>query len=289
VSPSPVILTAANWQAGVNATVIALDDDVADGTQTCVIQVGPTTSADPNYDDQTPGSVSVTVLDNDSVFVVYLPSAVHNWPPLPQAPVLNPIDNADGDGAYTIRWGAVPGADLYLLQQATQSSFSDAVQIYAGTATSHAVSGRGAARYYYRVRARNEWGDGNWSTTRWVDVLWEAEPNDQAASQANGPLVSGLTYYGVFPSGADVQDYFYIDLPAAHAVELWLTNIPVGQDYDLVLRDALLQTKGSSAQVGNTNEHIMSGVLPAGRYYIQVYNWGSGGSSQPYHLRVVYQ
>ena len=74
--------------------------------------------------------------------------------------------------------------------------------------------------------------------------MWEGEPNDQAPSQANGPLVSGLTYYGVFPSGADVQDYYYIDLSAAHAVELWLTNIPAGQDYNLVLRNALLQTVG---------------------------------------------
>ena len=56
-----------------------------------------------------------------------------------------------------------------------------------------------------------------------------------------------------------------------------------------MLRDALLQTVGYSAQVGNTNEQITTGVLPAGRYYIQVFNFGSGGSTQPYHLRAVYQ
>ena len=120
-------------------------------------------------------------------------------------------------------------------------------------------------------------------------MLWEAEPNDQALSQANGPLVSGLTYYGLFPNAADVQDYFYVDLPAAHAVELWLTNIPLGQDYSLVLRNAALQTVGYSAQPGNTDEYIQTGVLPAGRYYVQVYNASSGGSIQPYHLRVIYE
>jgi hypothetical protein len=29
--------------------------------------------------------------------------------------------------------------------------------------------------------------------------------------------------------------------------------------------------------------------VPAGRYYIQVYHYSSGGSTQAYHLRVVYQ
>jgi hypothetical protein len=288
VSPSPVALTAANWSGGVQATVIAVDDGVADGTQTCLIQVGPTTSADPNYDARSPGGVTVTVLDR-AVYVVYLPAAVRGWPPVPRAPVLDPIGNADGDGTYPIGWSAVPDVDSYMLQQATQSSFANAVEIYAGTARSHTVTGRGPGRYYYRVRARNEWGDGKWSTAQWVDVLWEAEPNDQALTQANGPLVSGLTYYGVFLDGSDVQDYFYVDLPAAHTVEMWLTNIAGGQDYNLVLRDTSLQAVGYSAQAGNTDEHIKTGVVPAGRYYIQVYHYSSGGSTRAYHLRIVHE
>jgi hypothetical protein len=108
-------------------------------------------------------------------------------------------------------------------------------------------------------------------------------------TQANGPLTSGSTYYGIFPSPTDPKDYFYFDLPAAHTIELWLTHIPAGQDYNLVLRDASLAEKGYSANPGTADEHILTGVLPAGRYYIQVFNYSGPGSAQPYYLRGMWQ
>jgi len=118
---------------------------------------------------------------------------------------------------------------------------------------------------------------------------WEIEPNDDALTQANGPIVSGLTYYGQFPSTADEKDYFYFDLTTEHTVELWLTNIGSGHDYNLVLRDANLDEVGYSGEPGSANEHIPPDILPAGWYYIQVYNYGQTGSTQEYHLRVVFE
>lgn len=37
---------------------------------------------------------------------VHLPLILHNYPPIPAAPVLNEIANADGDGNYTVSWNA---------------------------------------------------------------------------------------------------------------------------------------------------------------------------------------
>ena len=43
-------------------------------------------------------------------------------PPLP-APVLAPVDNADGDGAYTLAWNAVDGAASYRLEEIGAGGF----------------------------------------------------------------------------------------------------------------------------------------------------------------------
>ncbi len=196
-----------------------------------------------------------------------------------------PGDNAD----CTVSWNAAYLTETYVLQEATDSDFSDATVIYTGAATSHIVASRGIARYYYRIKAHNSWGDSGWSNVQSVDVFWEAEPNEDALTQANGPVVSGLIYYGVFPGAADLKDYFYFDLPAAHTVELWLTNIQAGHNYDLTLRDANTDTVQHSGELGNADEHILTGVLLSGRYYIHVSNASGTGSTQPYHLRVVYQ
>jgi hypothetical protein len=121
------------------------------------------------------------------------------------------------------------------------------------------------------------------------DGFWETEPNNTAAI-ANGPLRSDFVCYGTFPSASDANDYYYFDLAAAHTIELWLTNIQAGRNYDVVLRDENLVIRGYSANLGSSDEYIKTGAaLDPGRYYIQVYNRDLSASSQEYHLRVVYE
>ena len=115
----------------------------------------------------------------------------------------------------------------------------------------------------------------------------EIEPNDDAKTQANGPIISGQTYLGKLPPG-DSKDYFYIDLQETHTIEIWLNNIPAGQDYDLVLYDANLTQLALSNDIGDSNEYILSDALQPGRYYIQAWNAGDG-SSEAYHLKAVYR
>jgi hypothetical protein len=101
---------------------------------------------------------------------VYLPIVVKHYPPIPGTPVLHAIDNSDGDGDYTVSWGAATGADTYTLQEDDNSSFSSPVTAYSGAGTSTAISGKSTGTYYYRVRASNAWGDSGWSNTRGVTV-----------------------------------------------------------------------------------------------------------------------
>jgi hypothetical protein len=216
---------------------------------------------------------------------LYLPMAYRFWP-LPEPLTLLPIDNPDGDGTYTVRWKPKADAQIYYLQEATNSLFVGAKTVFEGVATSFEVTGRGAARYFYRVRADTVDGDpSGWSNVEWVDVLWEHEPNDDALTQANGPIVSGLTYYGTFPVLDDRVDHFFFDMPSAKRVDLFLSKIPPFSDYDLYLLDASLGLVAFSERPGNLEEHIATSVLPAGRYYIRVVNAKPFVSTQAYQLK----
>jgi hypothetical protein len=232
-----------------------------------------------------PQSVTVQVVRPT---VAYLALIVRNWPPVPLAPALNAISNPDGLGTYAVTWSNAERAEGYVLQEAINSSFSNAVQVYDGPLTNFTVSDRGPTRYYYRVKAYSSFGDSPWSVSHWTDVLWEKEPNDLAPSQANGPLLPNLVYRGRFPSPGDINDYFFFDMAGPGRIEVRLRNIPPGQNYDLVLRDNGLVAVGYSGSLGNADESILTGILPAGRYFVQVYNRGAGGSTQAYELVVVY-
>jgi fibronectin type 3 domain-containing protein len=86
---------------------------------------------------------------------------------IPPAPVLiSPVNDAvDQLTALTLSWNPAAGAETYTVQVATMSDFSSTfVNQSDVTATSLQIDGLDAERtYYWRVRARNEFGDGNWS------------------------------------------------------------------------------------------------------------------------------
>jgi hypothetical protein len=283
VSPELVSLASVNWRLGLTATVHAVDDRSVDGSQSCTLVTAPASSLDLLYHGRNAADLVFLVQDDDRTARVYLPALLRHWPPIPAPPVLQPISNPSGLGGYLVSWSSADLAESYVLEESTDAGFSQSAAIYSGSLLSQQISGRGAARYYYRVKARNEWGDSPWSGVVWTDVTWEAEPND-SPTQANGPIVAGITYHGTFPSTVDPQDYFRVRLSSPSRLELWLTQIPDGQDYNLILRDAGLGIVGYSGELHNTSEHILTGFLPAGEYYVQVYRVPGGWSSQAYSL-----
>ncbi|MBN1889177.1 MAG: DUF11 domain-containing protein [Thermoflexales bacterium] len=213
----------------------------------------------------------------------------------PGVPGLHLIDNSDGNGNYVVGWDVVDLASGYVLQEAVKTTLpvdSDFTQVYADVSNFYAVSGKGPTRYYYRVQAYNSCSQSAWSDPlQYADVRWEKEPNDDARTQANGPMVFGLVYYGAFPDQSDFdKDYFYFDLDVEHSVSMDLTNIPSGQDYDLALWDTAFKSPiAYSDNKGSLDEHIQTGILLPGRYYVQIYHYDSGGSMQPYRVYVVYR
>jgi hypothetical protein len=286
ISPELLRLTGVNWLQGLTATVQAVDDDWVDGPQSCTVVTEPASSQDLLYHGRNAVDLVFVVEDDDRIVRVYLPASLRHWPPIPGPPALQLISNPSGLGSYLVSWSGASLAETYILEESADAGFSQPVAIYAGPLLSHQIAGRGAARYYYRVKARNEWGDSAWSAVVWTDVIWEAEPND-SPGQANGPLVASITYHGAFPSNADPQDYFRVRLSSPGRLELWLTQIPDGQDYNLIVRDSNLDIVGYSAELSNASEHILTGWIGSGDYYVQVYHAVAGGSLQPYSLLFV--
>jgi len=219
---------------------------------------------------------------------IYLPLVLRNWPPMSQ---VHPIDNADIDGDYDVCWSdAAPPGYHYVLEESTNSACTGATPVYTDTNTCYSVTDKAAGWYYYQVRVC----DGSqcfWpSNCEGVGAWWEREPNN-GCSQANGPIRSGSTYSGTFTTAADTRDYFSFDLnDTPRSVELWLTNIPPGCDYDVALCGADCEVVDDcySNEYGNANEHVRCNLSQTGTYKVRVYYYVTG-CSEPYHLRVVYQ
>jgi hypothetical protein len=114
------------------------------------------------------------------------------------------------------------------------------------------------------------------------------EPNDSFDDAY--PIQSGLTYGGNFGCTGDINDVFSFAMGAAHTVEVWLTDIPSGNDFSLCLYDGNRQQLICSQNPGSANEHISAGTRPAGTYYVQVYNQGGTyNAGVTYRLRAVFQ
>ena len=87
-------------------------------------------------------------------------SVIVNSLPATPATITYPL-NLCGS-ALTVSWAAASRAETYILERAADSSFTGATQVYSGPATSFADAGLLTGSYYYRVKAVNGCGSGNW-------------------------------------------------------------------------------------------------------------------------------
>lgn len=90
--------------------------------------------------------------------------------------------------SFQANWSSSSGADMYLLQVATNASFTNGVfSPYGGSATLFTVTGRSpATTYYYRVQAISyTTGTSDWSNTVTVTTTAGAPPAPVAAAATN--------------------------------------------------------------------------------------------------------
>jgi hypothetical protein len=104
-------------------------------------------------------------------YQMIFPLVVNRWPPIPFTPTLNPIENPDHDGNYTVSWTAADLAETYSLEEDDNPNFTSPTVVFSGAALSWQATNKPPDTYYYRVRGHNEYGYGNYSNVRSVLVV----------------------------------------------------------------------------------------------------------------------
>jgi Tol biopolymer transport system component len=102
---------------------------------------------------------------------ISLPLVMHYRPVA--VPVLADIDNSDQDNSYLLSWKITdtPASnDVYVLEEASQSDFSDSQIVYQGPDKSWAAAGRTPGTYFYRVKRRSGATETAWSGVQSVIV-----------------------------------------------------------------------------------------------------------------------
>ena len=123
--------------------------------------------------------------------------------------------------------------------------------------------------------------NGNYTVTATTRATGDRyEPNNSmqtATSIANNVTIKDANIH--LPTD---NDYYKFTLNATSNVNINLSHIPDGCDYDLKLYNSENKQLAFSARAGNNPESIMT-ALNAGTYYIHVYSY-TGCSSSYYHL-----
>jgi len=121
---------------------------------------------------------SVGVYVTPDVYYVHFPIIAKRWPPVPYAPTLNEIVNADEDQSYRVSWSydasypADTRPDSYILQEAEDANFTQDVRNYDpaldpdcdfSPSGGYCDVDNDSGTYYYRVAGENQNGMGSWS------------------------------------------------------------------------------------------------------------------------------
>jgi hypothetical protein len=155
------------------------------------------------------------VLGEKTTSQTYLPLILKRWPPIPDIPVLNAIDNDDGDGNYTVMWNVTYLAETYTLEEDDNAAFSSPYEYAPTSGTSQSVIGKTAGTYYYRVKATNSYGDSGWSNVRSVIV-----PVLVNGGFEGGP--TGWTQYSTYGRDLIVTDFPGSVAPRSGTWAVWL-------------------------------------------------------------------
>jgi hypothetical protein len=214
----------------------------------------------------------------------------------PAEPVLNPIENGDGDGDYTVSWSGSSSATGYSLEEAEDETFVGASTVYVGAFTSTLASGQPEGTYYYRVRATNPYGSSGWSNTESVLVSAPPPPApgdgyepDDTCEDASVISTDGVLQRHTFHAEAD-QDWVAFQATAGmtYTVE---ARTPATSTADVVLE--IYGSCGGDYQQGQDHtfspDIYLQFTVPAdGTYYLRLFNQASSeyGADVAYNLSV---
>ncbi len=156
---------------------------------------------------------TITVTLDNKFYLVYLPTVMRRWPPVPYAPALTLSSPPDANGNYTFIWtysGSSP-VITYTLQEATDADFTANLRYYyPGANMSQAITGKMPGVYYYRVWGTNAYGAGESSNVVMVTVY----PGAPVLNAINNPNQLG-SYTISWSAGRGATAYTLEEAPTS--------------------------------------------------------------------------
>ncbi|MBI5568246.1 MAG: hypothetical protein HY870_25355 [Chloroflexi bacterium] len=190
--PTEALTLPVQLEAGLTTTVL-LQVTVASGVVSGTLDTAIITATSQTSPTLTSESIDTTLIQGPT-WHTYLPLVLLHWPPVPDAPVLNPI-NTIGSNGYYVTWVPASRAVTYTLQESTDAAFSSPIVRYTGTHGPWTTFNRPIGTYFYRVKATNSWGDSAWSNVQ--SFIVTQPPSDTIHGQ--------VTYQGYPIAGVRVS------------------------------------------------------------------------------------
>lgn len=132
-----------------------------------------------------------------------------------------------------------------------------------------------------------EFGNRSYLRTR------NADPWEHNDTEVGAVKLPELVVYGAIPgyiwNGINEYDYYSIDIsPPASKIEIFLTDIPSGRDYDICLYDQWMRYLACSENVGTSPEAITYpiSISSTQTFYFEVWSSQGWSSASPYSLFV---
>jgi hypothetical protein len=217
------------------------------------------------------------------------------------------------DPVFTISWSATDAASgviSYTVEYSAEEDTSWHTWLASTTDTSAAFTAPVSdTTYAFRVTAydrasnsatatsRTRVGDyriylpvvlRNWASWYQYDAY---EPND-SPEQAYGPIQSGQAYRSYIWNPTDTSDYYHFTPSAAAPVQVTLSQIPSGCDFDLYAYyydGSDYQLIAYSNRSGTANESISFTSVAGRQYFVRVYRYAGSSSQSRYRLVATYQ
>lgn len=205
------------------------------------------------------------------------------------APELDAVE-PDSIGSFRLTWTVDPDVQLpeksvFVLEEATTTSFADAEELYRGTETSQSLYSRSPGEYYYRVRVELGEITGNWSNgvgvrvalaDRWV-VLAEVDYQVEPLLAVQRSLLRLCAARGDLFAALALPEHYREDQAIAHASRLKSFQdvpIPVGPAFSLPLSIAEAPAMSYGAVYHPWLVGLEESQAPAGQ--------PAGAAAQPY-------
>lgn len=205
----------------------------------------------------------------------------------PPAPVPMSVTDLFSDH-FQANWSAAMGATNYLLDVSTSAGFGSFVSGYnarsAGNALSLAVTGLTAStHYYWRVRAQNSGGPGDYSSTNVVQTP-VAPPSIQASNISFSAVASTqmtVSWQNGNGSGRIVLARQGASPVAPQNGVVYTANSTFGAGSEIGTGTYVVEDDSGSAP-GATESETVNGLSPSTAYFFKVYEYNGSGATISY-------